>query len=69
MLAGKPFGTTQYYPDDFDTTSIAWSVLPVSPQVVKSVLDEILTLKSEDGLVTVFISSSHQQSSSSTHIY
>ena len=55
MLAGKPFGTTQYYPDDFDTTSIAWSVLPVSPQVVKSVLDEILTLKSEDGLVTVFI--------------
>ncbi|CZR66321.1 uncharacterized protein PAC_16222 [Phialocephala subalpina] len=51
---GKPLGTTQYYPDDFDTTSIACTVLPTRPEVVVSVIDEILTLNSEDGLVTTY---------------
>jgi len=55
---GKPFGTTSYYPDDFDTTSIAWTVLPTRPQVVRSVIDEILTLNSEEGVVTTYFDDS-----------
>jgi len=53
MNAGKPLGTTRCFPDDFDTTSIAWTVNPGSSKDAKSILDDMLTYTNDDGIITV----------------
>ena len=42
-----------HYPDDLDTTSLALMVLRPQPDVVTSVLDEMLTYLNSDGTIQV----------------
>ena len=42
-----------YYPDDLDTTSLALMVLPPHPDVITSVLDEMLRYLNSDGTIQV----------------
>ncbi|KAK7992726.1 HAD-like protein [Apiospora saccharicola] len=53
---GTPFGTSQNYPDDVDTTSYALKVLSPSPEVSNAVMDEMLSpdMVSADGIVKVY---------------
>ena len=50
---GKPLLTTDYYPDDLDTTCAAMTVLEPSRRLIASILDEIPTYISRDGIVLV----------------
>ncbi len=51
---GKPLLTTETYPNDLDTTSLALMVTGCDDEVVNSVLDEMLELVNEDGIVMVW---------------
>lgn len=51
---GKPLLTTETYPNDLDTTSLALMVTDCDDEVVNSVLDEMLELVNEDGIVMVW---------------
>ncbi|KAK7932655.1 HAD-like domain-containing protein [Apiospora marii] len=53
---GTPFGTSQNYPDDVDTTSYALKVLSPSLEISNSVMDEMLSpqMVSADGIVKVY---------------
>jgi HAD superfamily hydrolase (TIGR01509 family) len=51
---GKPMGTTDTFPNDLDTTSIALLTLNVDSEVARSVLDEMLLYINSDGLVGVY---------------
>jgi hypothetical protein len=51
--SGKPKLTTDYFPNDLDTTSIALTTLRMKDEVAASVLDEMLQYVNEDGLVLV----------------
>lgn len=55
-MTGTPFGTSQNYPDDVDTTSYALKVLSPNPEVSNSVMDEMLSpeMVSADGIVKVY---------------
>ncbi|CAI7613882.1 unnamed protein product [Penicillium glandicola] len=51
---GPPQLTTESFPNDLDTTSIALSVLPVNKEVVWSVMDEMLTFTNVDGIFMTY---------------
>lgn len=54
MLA-EPVLTTAWYPCDLDTTSIACTVSDhFSPEVKNDIMNEILTLRSKDGIVQTY---------------
>ena len=48
-----------YFPDDLDTTSLALTVLRPHPEVVTSVLDEMVEYVNSDGTIQV----SHENAS------
>ena len=50
---GEPFATTANYPDDLDTTSVALMQRRADPAVADSIMDEMLSLRSEDGIIMV----------------
>lgn len=50
---GVPQLTTEKFPNDLDTTSVALSVLPIDKKVVASVMDEMLEFRSADGIFMV----------------
>lgn len=50
---GKPVLTTASYPDDFDTTSLAFMVMDCDKEVVSSVMDEMLEYVSDEGIIMV----------------
>jgi FMN phosphatase YigB (HAD superfamily) len=54
FFAGADEFHTADFPCDFDTTSIALTVLPRNHVVVSSVLDEILTYRDNDGIVMTY---------------
>ncbi|KAF9885517.1 hypothetical protein FE257_012845 [Aspergillus nanangensis] len=51
---GSPKLTTETFPDDMDTTSIALSTLPMETDLVSSVIDEMATLINEDGVCMTY---------------
>lgn len=51
--SGKPKLTTDYFPKDLDTTSIALTTLRMKDEVAASVLDEMLQYVNSDGLILV----------------
>lgn len=53
LLVGAPKLTTEKFPNDMDTTSMALSVLPMSESLVTSVINDMLHFKSEDGVFMV----------------
>ncbi|PKY05793.1 HAD-like protein [Aspergillus campestris IBT 28561] len=55
FFSGTPKYTTTQYPDDVDTTSLALASMPYSPEVVHSILDEMLDYVDEDGLVQLYL--------------
>lgn len=50
---GKPTLTTDTYPDDLDTTSIALMELNIDEEVTNSVMDKMLEYLTEDGILQV----------------
>ncbi|KAL4998266.1 hypothetical protein BDV10DRAFT_201409 [Aspergillus recurvatus] len=55
FFIGKPLLTTRAYPDDFDTTAVALTVLePPAAQVLQSVLDEMASHVSTDGIILTY---------------
>ncbi len=51
---GKPLLTTETYPNDLDTTSLALMATDCDDEVVNSVQDEMLEFVNEDGIVMVW---------------
>ena len=51
--SGKPLLTTETYPNDLDTTSLALTVTECGEKVVHWILDERLGYINEDGIVMV----------------
>ena len=50
--------TTTLFPDDFDTTSIACTVLDhYSERTKNEIMDEMLTLRNRDGIVQTYFDS------------
>jgi len=45
--------TTDSYPDDLDTTSIALMTLDYPPEVIHSIMDEMLQYTNEDDIIMV----------------
>ncbi|KAL4743164.1 hypothetical protein BDV11DRAFT_166572 [Aspergillus similis] len=55
FFIGNPLLTTRAYPDDFDTTALALTVLgPPDLSVVQSVLDEMASHVSADGIILTY---------------
>lgn len=52
---GKPLLTTETFPNDLHTTSLALMVTDYDDEVVNSVLDEMLEYVNEDGIVMVWL--------------
>ncbi|KAJ5672848.1 hypothetical protein N7507_001975 [Penicillium longicatenatum] len=57
-VIGTPLLTTETFPNDLDTTSIALSTLPIKESIVLSVMDEMLTFTSEDGILMTYFDKS-----------
>lgn len=53
LLIGKPILTTDTYPDDLDTTSIALVELDTDSNVANSVMDKMLEYMTEGGILQV----------------
>jgi hypothetical protein len=53
FFQGKPTLTTETFPCDLDTTSIALTVTSRSKDVIYSVMDEMLKYVDKDGIVQV----------------
>ena len=53
FFQGKPILTTETYPCDLDTTSVALTVTAGSKEVISSVMDEMLKYVDKDGIVQV----------------
>ncbi|EIT75023.1 hypothetical protein AO1008_07754 [Aspergillus oryzae 100-8] len=51
-LLGNPILTTETFPDDVDTTSLALMTLPTDTKTANLLLDQILGLVNADGIVT-----------------
>jgi len=49
----KPILTTEHFPCDLDTTSIALTVTGRSKEVISSVMDEMLNYVDKDGIIQV----------------
>jgi len=60
----KPVLTTEVFPCDLDTTSIALTVTGCSKEVISSVMDEMLEYIDKDGIVQVRLCSNHSLTSS-----
>ncbi|PWY64288.1 hypothetical protein BO94DRAFT_629363 [Aspergillus sclerotioniger CBS 115572] len=55
FFQGPPTFTTSTFPDDVDTTSLAWLILPAPKPMISALLDRITTsLVNEDGIVTTY---------------
>ncbi|KAJ5613718.1 hypothetical protein N7528_007372 [Penicillium herquei] len=54
FFIGNPRFTTETFPNDLDTTSLALTVLPVDSRVVNSVLDEMLGYRDDDGIFLTY---------------
>ncbi|KAL2788258.1 HAD-like domain-containing protein [Aspergillus keveii] len=54
FFIGSPSLTTDTFPDDLDTTSLALSIVPTSPDIVNSVIDEIISRRDKDGIVPTY---------------
>lgn len=57
FFQGKPILTTEAFPCDLDTTSVALTVTGRSKEVISSVLDEMLNYVDKDGIVQVSLHS------------
>ncbi|KAE8389472.1 HAD-like protein [Aspergillus alliaceus] len=55
---GTPQLTTETFPNDLDTTAIALSVLHMERNLVWSVMDEMLSFVSEDGILMTYFDAS-----------
>lgn len=53
FFQGKPVLTTEIFPCDLDTTSVALTVTGRSKEVISSVMDEMLNYVDKDGIVQV----------------
>jgi hypothetical protein len=53
FFQGKPILTTDAFPCDLDTTSVALTVTGRSKEVISSVMDEMLKYVDKDGIVQV----------------
>lgn len=53
FFQGKPVLTTDAFPCDLDTTSLALTVTGRSKEVISSVLDDMLNYVDKDGIVQV----------------
>ena len=53
FFQGKPVLTTEAFPCDLDTTSVALTVTGRSKEVISSVMDEMLNYVDKDGIVQV----------------
>jgi len=53
FFQGKPVLTTEGFPCDLDTTSVALTVTGRSKEVISSVMDEMLNYVDKDGIVQV----------------
>lgn len=47
--------TTEYYPDDLDTTAVGLTVLKRSQEIVMPILDEMLKYVASDGILLVSV--------------
>ncbi|KAL5366591.1 HAD-like domain-containing protein [Aspergillus floccosus] len=54
FFIGAPNLTTDTFPDDLDTTSLALSIVPPAPEVASSVMDEIVSRLNKDGIVPTY---------------
>lgn len=45
--------TTAFYPDDLDTTSLAFRIMDCDKEVVSSVMDEMLEYVNDEGIIMV----------------
>ncbi|KAL2820182.1 HAD-like domain-containing protein [Aspergillus cavernicola] len=54
FFIGAPNLTTDIFPDDLDTTSLALSIVPTAPDIATSVMDEILSGLNRDGIVPTY---------------
>ncbi|GME58528.1 putative had-like protein [Neofusicoccum parvum] len=59
----SPFGTTKTYPDDVDTTSYAFKLLPLDTTVAHSVMNEMISPEqtTADGIVKVYFDKSRDR--------
>ncbi|OJK00814.1 hypothetical protein ASPACDRAFT_1880339 [Aspergillus aculeatus ATCC 16872] len=58
FFSGRPKYTSQKYPDDFDTTSLALVAMEYEPEAAHPILDEMLKHVNEDGLVPIYFDKS-----------
>ncbi|KAJ5513150.1 HAD-superfamily hydrolase subfamily IA variant 3 [Penicillium fimorum] len=58
FFTGAASFTTETYPDDLDTTSLALASMSYEPSVVHSMLDEMLNNVDEDGLLNFYLDTS-----------
>ncbi|PYI35256.1 HAD-like protein [Aspergillus indologenus CBS 114.80] len=58
FFSGRPKYTSQKYPDDFDTTSLALVAMDYEPEAAHPILDEMLEHVNEDGLVPIYFDKS-----------
>ncbi|KAI0346711.1 HAD-like protein [Trametopsis cervina] len=54
FFKGKPALTTTDFPFDFDTTSIALTLIKHHPSTVRAVMDEMLRFLDEDGIIQTY---------------
>lgn len=59
VVTGKPLLTTEVFPYDLDTTSVALMVMKPDEAVVQSVMDEMLQYVNTDGIIQVIIGLSY----------
>ncbi|KAJ5383495.1 HAD-superfamily hydrolase subfamily IA variant 3 [Penicillium concentricum] len=58
FFTGAAKFTTETYPDDLDTTSLALASMPYESSIVNSMLDEMLNNVDEDGLLKFYLDTS-----------
>ncbi|KAF7168772.1 hypothetical protein CNMCM5623_001665 [Aspergillus felis] len=61
FFQGEPPSTSEAFPDDVDTTSIALMILPADDGTVNSVLDEISEVVSDEGIVNTYFDQGRQR--------
>ncbi|KAL2812696.1 hypothetical protein BJX63DRAFT_432398 [Aspergillus granulosus] len=54
FFMGAPTLTTDTFPDDLDTTSLALSIVPPAPEIASSVMNEIVSRLNKDGIVPTY---------------
>ncbi|RAL03028.1 uncharacterized protein BO80DRAFT_492232, partial [Aspergillus ibericus CBS 121593] len=58
FFQGTPCFTTSTFPDDLDTTSLAWLTLPAPKTIIDPLLDRMTTLVNSDGIFTTYFTPS-----------